>query len=49
MIPAYSTWAGAVAAPASMRALGATGSGFRGRAYLAGSVFDSLYSRELGP
>jgi hypothetical protein len=49
MVPAYSTWAGAVPAPADLRAVGATGSGFRGRAYLAGSVFDSLYSREMSP
>lgn len=49
MIPVYSAWAGAVPAPAEMRALGATASGFRGRAYLAGTVFDSLYSREVRP
>ncbi len=49
LMPVYSTWAGAVAAPPEMRAAGATGSGFRGRAYLAGTVFDSLYSHEVGP
>jgi hypothetical protein len=49
LMPVYSTWAGAVAAPPAMRAAGATGSGFRGRAYLAGTVFDSLYSRQVEP
>jgi hypothetical protein len=49
LIPVYSTWAGAVPAPPELRAAGATGSGFRGRAYLAGTVFDSLYSREITP
>lgn len=50
MLPALSSWAGAVSAPTHLRQTGATGSGFRGRAYLAGSVFDSLYAREmLGP
>jgi hypothetical protein len=49
LMPVYSTWAGAVAAPPAMRAAGATASGFRGRAYLAGTVFDSLYSRQVSP
>lgn len=49
LIPVYSTWAGAVPAPPEMRAVGATASGFRGRAYLAGTVFDSLYSKEVSP
>lgn len=39
-IPVFSTWAGAVVAPAELRALGADAVGFRGRAYLAGSEFD---------
>lgn len=44
LVPVLSTWAGAVAAPPEMRAMGATASGFRGRAYLVGSSFDSLYA-----
>jgi hypothetical protein len=49
LMPALSTWAGAVPATPDLRALGATGTGFRGRAYLKGSTFDSLFSREIGP
>jgi hypothetical protein len=49
LLPVYATWAGAVAASPDLRALGASGVGYRGRAYLAGSVFDSLYAREVGP
>lgn len=45
LMPIYSTWAGAATASASMRAAGATATGFRGRAYLAGSSFDSVLSR----
>lgn len=48
-LPVYSTWAGAVPAPPSLRAAGATGTGFRGRSYLSGTVFDSLYSRQVAP
>lgn len=48
-LPVYSAWAGAIAAPPALRAAGATGTGFRGRAYLSGTVFDSLYSREVMP
>ncbi|HWO88364.1 MAG TPA: hypothetical protein VNL98_04360 [Gemmatimonadales bacterium] len=48
LLPVYSTWAGAAAAPPAIRALGATASGFRGRAYLAGSSFDSAIARESG-
>lgn len=48
LIPVYSAWAGAAAAPEAIRQLGATASGFRGRAYLAGSVFDTLIAREMG-
>lgn len=44
-IPVLSTWAGAVAAPPELQALGATASGFRGRAYLTGSPFDSSLTR----
>jgi len=46
LVPAFSIWAAVVVAPELMRA-GVTGVGYRGRAYLAGSVFDSLYSREI--
>src|SRR5207244_3404531 len=36
MLPAFSAWAGAVPAPPELQARGATGSGFRGRAFLGG-------------
>jgi len=42
LMPVYSTWAGATPASAEVRALGATAAGFRGRAWLVGSVFDSI-------
>jgi len=45
LLPVVSTWAGAVAAPPAMRALGATALGFRGRAFLGGSPFDSTMVR----
>lgn len=41
LMPAYAGWFGAVAPPPALRALGVTGTGFRGRAYLVGSVFDA--------
>lgn len=44
LVPVFAIWAGAVAAPPELRAIGATASGFRGRAYLAGSPFDSAYA-----
>jgi len=40
LVPVFSTWVGALAAPPEQRQLGATGTGFRGRAYLRGSPFD---------
>lgn len=40
LMPAYAVWAGALAAPRELRAMGATGSGFHGRAYIPGSAFD---------
>ena len=49
LLPVLSTWAGAIAAPADVRAMGATGAGFRGRAYIVGSPFDSLYNPRRGP
>ena len=42
LMPVFSAWSGAVTAPPELREVGATGTGYRGRAYLAGSVFDSL-------
>ena len=41
LVPVLSVWAGAIAAPPQLQRLGATASGFRGRAYLGGSPFDS--------
>lgn len=49
LLPVLSTWAGAVAAPPQLRALGATASGFRGRAVLGGSPFDSSRTRTGTP
>jgi hypothetical protein len=43
-IPVFATWAGGVAAPPGMSAMGIRGTGFRGRAYLAGSVVERLLS-----
>jgi hypothetical protein len=42
LLPAYAAWFGALAAPPQLRAVGVTGTGFRGRAFLIGSAFDSL-------
>ena len=41
-IPVFATWAGGVAAPPVMSAMGIRGTGFRGRAYLAGSIVERL-------
>ncbi|HEY2806282.1 MAG TPA: hypothetical protein VGI92_10545 [Gemmatimonadales bacterium] len=49
LLPVLSTWAGAITAPPAMKAMGATGAGFRGRAYLTGSPFDSLYNGPVHP
>jgi hypothetical protein len=43
-IPVFAIWAGGVAAPPGMRAMGIRSTGFRGRAYLAGSVVEQLLS-----
>jgi hypothetical protein len=43
-IPVFATWAGGVAAPPGMSAIGIRGTGFRGRAYLAGSIVERLLS-----
>lgn len=48
-LPAISSWAGSATLPPDVRAAGATASGFRGRAYLTGTYFDSLYARSLMP
>jgi len=40
LVPVFTTWAGALAAPLAPRQMGATGTGYRGRAYLMGSPFD---------
>lgn len=44
LLPVFSTWAGAVAAPAELRAAGVEASGFRARAYLVDSPFDSAFA-----
>jgi hypothetical protein len=41
-LPVLAMWAGGVAAPAELKALGVKGTGFRGRAYLAGSIVERL-------
>jgi len=41
-LPVFATWVGAVAATPALGAMGVTGTGFRGRAYLAGSVVERL-------
>jgi hypothetical protein len=46
LVPAYAGWFGGVAAPAELQSLGVTGTGFRGRAFLVGSAFDSLRTME---
>jgi hypothetical protein len=42
LLPAYAQWYGALLAPPELRSLGVRGTGYRGRAWLAGGVFDSL-------
>ncbi len=42
LLPVLALWYGALPAPAGLRTLGMTGTGYRGRAWLSGSVFDSL-------
>jgi hypothetical protein len=42
LVPVFAGWYGALAAPPALRAVGVTATGFRGRAWLAGSAFDSL-------
>lgn len=45
-LPIFATWAGGAVAPAGLRAAGVTSTGFRGRAYLAGSLVEQLLSPE---
>ncbi|MFI5207439.1 MAG: hypothetical protein ACHQX4_05400 [Gemmatimonadales bacterium] len=47
LLPVFSMWSAVVAPPPEASAAGATATGYRGRGYLTGSVFDSLYSREI--
>lgn len=44
-LPVFAMWGGGVAAPANLAAMGVRGTGFRGRAYLGGSIVERL----LGP
>ncbi len=44
-LPVFAMWGGALPPPAQLEALGVKGTGFRGRAYLAGSIIERL----LGP
>jgi len=46
LLPVYSTWAGAGVIAGLPRAPGATAEGFRGRAYLVGTHFDSVFAQE---
>jgi hypothetical protein len=43
-VPVFATWAGGVAAPPGIGVLGIRSTGFRGRAYLAGSIVERLLS-----
>jgi hypothetical protein len=45
-LPVYTIWAGVAEAPADLRALGATASGFRGRAALEGSPFAAMLTMD---
>lgn len=45
-LPVFATWAGGAVAPAGLRATGVTSTGFRGRAYLAGSRVEQFLSPE---
>ncbi len=44
LLPVLSTWAGALAAPPELRAIGIEASAFRTRVYLVGSPFDSAFA-----
>jgi len=45
-IPVFAMWAGGAAAPENLRSAGVTSAGYRGRAYLAGSVVEQVLSPE---
>jgi len=45
-IPVIATWAGALPAPADLRAIGIQASAYRTRVWLAGTRFDSLFAAE---
>jgi hypothetical protein len=49
LLPVIATWAGASAAPASLRAIGVEASVSRARAYLTGSPFDSALAAQQAP
>jgi hypothetical protein len=49
LLPVFATWAGAVTAPAALRAMGIEASAYRARAYMAGTPFDSAYAAEPPP
>jgi hypothetical protein len=48
-LPVVATWAGALTAPADLRAIGIQASAFRTRVWLAGTRFDSAFSAERAP
>lgn len=41
-LPVFAMWAGAAAAPANLQAVGVTSTGYRGRAYLQGSIVEQV-------
>jgi hypothetical protein len=45
-LPVFAMWAGGAAVPGNLRSLGVTSTGYRGRAYLAGSVVEQVLSPE---
>jgi hypothetical protein len=45
-LPVFAMWVGAALAPANLQALGVTSTGYRGRAYLTGSVVEQVLSPE---
>jgi hypothetical protein len=49
LLPVLSTWAGASAAPAALRAIGIEASAYRARAYLADTPFDSAFAAGSPP
>lgn len=45
-LPVFAIWAGAALAPENLQALGVTSTGYRGRAYLTGSVVEQVLTPE---